>query len=361
MSFLTLFINQELAVEKLEEAALWSGVVQLVSSSSMALTQPIWGMLSDRLGGKKMLLRILVVYTLTISLTSLSTNVYQVLVLRLIQGILGGTSTVVMAIIASSTDPDQLPRAIGYQQSVQNVGFLLGPTLGAGMAVAFGFRACFLVGGLVLALAIPFVLWARIEATGKSEASREKISWKDFSGLWKDFATMTSIQAAYGFLTPIAPLYLTEAGIRGDSLIAYTGLVTAAGTFAYAFSVPVTTRLFGRKHFFSLFMLGSGVILLQGLFRQAEVLTVLRMGQCFFHSAGPAFLLSGAGQRRSHKGFGLGILNSARFLGNALGPFIASSVAYATGLNTAFLVTAMFCMLGAIISRLGPRRANRSG
>ncbi|MFH0849112.1 MAG: MFS transporter [archaeon] len=349
-SFLTLFINKELAFGNLSEATLWAGVTQLVTSSATAFTQPFWGWLVDKTGGKKMLLRILIVYTFTIGLISISTNVYQVLALRLIQGILGGTSTVVMAIIASSVEGEDLTRAIGYQQSVQTAGFLVGPALGAAMAMAFGFRTCFLIAGLVMAAAIPFVLWAKFEDKKDTKSSSEKISFGSFKAIAPDFVSLISIQAAYQFIAPIVPLYLTEAGFGSDSLIGYTGLVLALSTLAYAASIPFTTRLFKRKHLPILLTISSAAILFQGFFREIVGFTALRMTQCFFLSAGPSLLLGGAGSRKANKGFAIGILNSGRFLGNALGPFIASSVAFAANLTLSLTAMALFSSIAIFVT-----------
>lgn len=351
-SFLTLFINKELAFGNLSEATLWSGVAQLVTSSATAFTQPFWGWLVDKTGGKKMLLRILVVYPFTIGLISVSTNVYQVLVLRMIQGVLGGTSTVVMAIIASSVEGDHLTRAIGYQQSVQTVGFLVGPALGAAMAMTFGFRICFVGAGLVIASAIPFVLWAQFEEKEKGgvRVADQTIDMSSLKAIAPDFIALISIQAAYQFIASIVPLYLTEAGLAGDLLIGYTGLVLGFSALAYAVSVPITTRLFTRKHLPILLTISSVAILFQGFFREIVGFTALRMIQCFFLSAGPSLLLGGAGSRKTNKGFALGILNSGRFLGNALGPFVASTVAFAANLTLSLTTMAMFSSIAAVIS-----------
>lgn len=354
MAFLTLFIYAELGVGSLREAGLWAGTAQFLSSSSLALMSPVWGWLSDRIGGKKMLIRVLVAHSSVMGLLSVSTSVYHVLVLRLIHGITSGTSTVVMAIIASSVDEDRLPQAIGYQQSVMTTGFLLGPAVGGVMAATMGFRPCFLISSIMIAIAIPFVVWARFEERSRGTSPREMIRWQSFKEVGRDFIALLSIQAAFNFVSPILPLYLNEAGVAGEFLVQYTGAIMAMSGLAYAVSVPVTTRLFKRKAIPFMLAAASGVVFLQGFFRQALGFVALRTVQCFLHSAGPSTLLGKAGGRSSNKGLTMGILNSARFLGNAIGPFLSSSVAYATDLTTAFAVTASVSLLAAVATI--PRR-----
>jgi len=354
MAFLTLFIYEELGVGNLSEAALWAGTAQFLSSSSLALMSPVWGWLCDRIGGKKMLIRVLLAHTTVMGLLSVSTNVYQVLALRLISGMTSGTSTVVMAIIASSVDEDRLPQAIGYQQSVQTAGLLLGPAVGGAMATVIGFRSCFLISSIMILTTIPFVLWARFEEEKRSTGPREKIHWKNFKGVSRDFIGLFSIQAAFNFITPILPIYLTEAGLTGDSLVTYSGLVLTMSSLGYAASVPVTTKIFKRRVIPILLAIASGIVFLQGFFREVFAFITLRMLQCFLHSAGPSFLLGQAGKKESNKGLTMGIMNSARFLGNAVGPFLSSSIAYAVDLTAAFTISAIVSLLAAFMTI--PRR-----
>lgn len=359
MSFLTLFIYEDLGVGSLSEAALWAGTAQLLFSSSLALMSPVWGWLCDRIGGKKMLVRVLLAHTAVMGLLFISTSVYQVLVLRLISGITGGTSTVVMAIIASSVDEDRLPQAIGYQQSVQTAGLLLGPALGGVMALVIGFRFCFLTGSIMMLMTLPFVLWAHFEDRGGPSGPREMIHWRNFKTVGRDFIGLFSIQAAFSFITPILPLYLAEAGMSGDSLVQYNGMILTLSSLGYAASVPVTTKIFKRKLIPVLLTVASGVVFVQGFFREVFAFTALRMAQCFLHSAGPAVLLGEGGKKDSSKGLTMGILNSARFLGNAVGPFLSSSVAYTTNLTLAFTASA-FVSLFAALATIPPKRRTQS-
>jgi len=247
MAFLTLFINRDLGVSSLAEAVMWAGVAQLLSNSSLAIMSPVWGWLTDRIGGKKMLYRVMLGNSMILILVSFSTSVYQVVALRLVEGIITGTGTIVMTILAVSVDADRLPQVIGYQQSIMTAGSLLGPAIGVAMATALGFRYCFLFSGLMILVAIPFVVLARFEEKKGIARIREKIDWRNFRGLRRDFVALLSVQAAYSFVTPILPLYLSESGLAGEALVRYTGVVLAASGFAYAASVPVTTKLFKRR------------------------------------------------------------------------------------------------------------------
>jgi DHA1 family multidrug resistance protein-like MFS transporter len=319
---------------------------------------PVWGWLTDRIGGKKMLLRTMLGNATILILVSLSTSPYQVVGLRLLEGIITGTGTIVMAIMASSVDADRLPQVIGYQQSIMTAGSLVGPAIGVGMVTAIGFRYCLFISGMIILASVPLVLWARFEERRGSTGSRERIHWSNLKGLDRDFTALLSVQAAFGFVTPILPLYLSEAGLAGSALVQHTGIILTVSSLAYAASVPVTTRIFKRRAIPLLLAAASGTVFLQAFFRQAFSFTVLRVGQCFLHSAAPSRLLGEAGEEQSNKGLTLGILNSARTIGNAIGPFLASSVAYMIDLTTAFLVISLLSILAAIATI--PRRRTTS-
>lgn len=354
MAFLALFIYGELGVGSLAEAVMWAGTAQLLSNSALAIMSPVWGWLTDRIGGKKMLLRVMLGNAMILILVSFSTSVYQIVALRLVEGIITGTGTIVIIIIASSVEADRLPQVLGYQQSIMTAGSLLGPAIGVVMATALGFRPCFLISGLMILAAIPFVVWARFEERRGLAKVRSKVDWRSLKGLSRDFIALLSVQAAYNFVTPILPLYLSEAGLAGDALVQYTGMILAVSSLSYAVSVPVTTRFFKRRAIPLLLAVASGAVFLQGFFRQAMIFATLRIAQCFLHSAAPSRLLGEAGEEEANKGVTLGILNSARTIGNAIGPFLASSVSYTMNLTTAFTVTSSVSLLAAIVTI--PRR-----
>lgn len=351
-AFMTLFIHSELDVPNLSEAAMWAGTGQFLFSSSLALMSPIWGLFCDRIGGKRMLLRVMVTHAVLMTLTSLATTAYHVLALRLIQGIMGGMSTIVMAIIASSVSEKSLPRAIGYQQSVLTAGALIGPGCGAAMATLFGFRFCFLFSGVMIVLALPFVIWGEfsesVSARARSAATREIMSWQGFREILPVMTALLAVQAAYGFVSPILPVYLSEAGIPADMLIQYTGGIMVITGLTYVVSVPITTRYFKRMAIPVLMATASGIVFLQGFFRHALLFICLRMVQCFLHSPGPSNLIGEAGGRKSNKGLTMGLLNSSSQMGGAIGPLVCSSVAYATNLTMAFMMAAAISAFAAM-------------
>lgn len=345
-------------VKDLSEAVFWSGTAMLISSLSLALLSPLWGWLTSRIGSKRMLMRVLISNAAVLILISISTNVYQLLALKLLEGILTGTGTIVMTIIALSVEQERLPQAIGVQQSIQTAGALIGPGIGAILATLFGFRYCFLLGGLLILAPIPVVMWARLENRKLPTIGSEKINFQSIKSMRFDLIALFAIQAAFIFISPILPLYLHEVGLTGKSLVETTGAILFLSGLAYAVSVPFTTRLF-KIRTLPLLLCGASVsILLQGLIREPIGFTALRMLQCLLISAAPALIFGKSGGSGPNKGFTVGMLNSARLFGSAIGPFLASTAAYAANVTFSFIVITLISIVATLATLAKSERKN---
>src|SRR5690242_16717705 len=100
--FLPFFVK-DLGVETDSGAALWSGVLATATGAMLFISSPFWGSLADRFGRKNMLLRAYVGATITITLQAAVQNVWQLLVLRALQGLFVGTIPAATALIAAGT------------------------------------------------------------------------------------------------------------------------------------------------------------------------------------------------------------------------------------------------------------------
>src|SRR6266581_2004420 len=77
------------------------------------------------------------------ALSALATDVWQLAVLRLLMGALGGFTAVALTLASLSAPPEQTTRAIALVQSAQILGQMVGPALGGLMADHWGIRAAF--------------------------------------------------------------------------------------------------------------------------------------------------------------------------------------------------------------------------
>jgi len=147
--FLPLYV-QQLGVHGTTRITLWAALLSGGSAIGMAVASPIWGVLADRYGRKIMVMRAAFSAALIIGLMGLVTSVYQLLALRLLQGMLTGTVSASQALVSAQTPRDRLGFALGLMQTAVFIGNSVGPLAGGLVAEAVGFRLSFGAAGLLL-------------------------------------------------------------------------------------------------------------------------------------------------------------------------------------------------------------------
>lgn len=114
-------------------------VALLVSSFTAAqlLSAPLWGRVSDRYGRRPALLIGLGSAAVAYVVFAYASSIWLLLLSRLVQGAGGGTTGVIQAYVADSTEPANRARALGWLSAATNVGVALGPPIGS-LALALG-------------------------------------------------------------------------------------------------------------------------------------------------------------------------------------------------------------------------------
>ena len=161
--FIPLFI-QNLGIEEPGQAALWAGIAGSVAGFFMMLSGPFWGILGDRYGRKKNLLRSAFGSALVLIATGFVTNVYQLVAFRMLLGTVAGTLPTVIALGASMAPRDKGPFIVGVIQSASFLGFTIGPVIGGQLADQVGYRPSFFITGSMAAVCgLLVVLFVREE------------------------------------------------------------------------------------------------------------------------------------------------------------------------------------------------------
>lgn len=151
--FLPLYVI-ELGVTDPTRVALWSGVLTAVTPAVSGLLGPLWGSFADRVGRKMMMIRSLAGFVLIVAAMGLVTSVTQLLVLRVLQGVIAGFSVFAMALASVSCPREKVPVAIGRVQGAQLLSVAIGPAAGGYVASHFGLRYAFFVTAGMCALAL---------------------------------------------------------------------------------------------------------------------------------------------------------------------------------------------------------------
>ena len=127
-------------------------MLNAVLNGAMFPFSPIWGTLSDRWGRKKMLVRAYIAATLVILLHAVAQNVWQLVIVRFMQGAFSGTTTAALALAEAGAPRNKIGYSMGLVQSAMFSSRLVGRLAGGLLAAEVGFRMSFVVTGIVYAI-----------------------------------------------------------------------------------------------------------------------------------------------------------------------------------------------------------------
>jgi MFS transporter, DHA1 family, multidrug resistance protein len=185
------------------------------------------------------------------------------------------------------------------------------------------------------------------------------IDWrKNLAMLW--VCQVLSLMG-FNFALPFMPLYIQEMGITDpEALRLWSGLLMAGSGVSLAIMTPIWGFLsdrFGRKPMTLRASLGGAVVLFaMGLVHTPELLLVLRIAQGVFTGtviANLTLVVSNTPDRRI--GFAIGIMNSAVFAGNAVGPLAGGYFADLFGFRIAFFLSSITLLAAFFIALLWVR------
>lgn len=170
-----------------------------------------------------------------------------------------------------------------------------------------------------------------------------RVSWqRNLIVLW--FAEVLSI-AGFSVVLPFLPYYVQELGItEKNQVIFWSGLLTSAQAVAMALIAPVWGSLsdrYGRKIMVVRAMFGGAVVMsMMGFVQNVQQLVVLRAIQGLLTGTVPAATTLVASTTPSERrGFALGLIQMAIYLGSTAGPFLGGFVADQFGYRPTFWIT----------------------
>lgn len=248
MPFMPLYV-QQLGVEDAGRAAAWAGLLNTATAVTMATAAPLWGRLADRYGHKPMLLRATLAGAVVVGCMGLVTAPWQLLLLRLLQGMLTGT-VAAATVLASATAPEgREGQRLGTLQTVIFLAAALGPFMGGVFADLLGIRASFGVTGALLALSGVLVLFGVKEekpaGTGATRVSEEKgsLPWRTLAPV---LLALLVVNVSITGVVPAMPGFLGTLSGDGDRVASLSGQVIGAAALAAAAGSLLGGRLAAR-------------------------------------------------------------------------------------------------------------------
>lgn len=340
MSFMPFYILKVSAYE-MKETMLWIGMIMGATSLVAALAAPFWGSLTARVRPKLLFEGGIFCNGVIFFMMGFVENLPLLLTLRLIQGALGAISTIGLVLIASTAPKHTLPKYLGLFQNSMTAGQLIGPPLGAYAVALFGYHSPFIIAVIVVFISLVYchryVRDIPVQPK-KSEQSKSLTS----AILWGWGLTIIGTIHLM-FLPSILPHILEGFQLTEQAAITSAGTIMMAymaAAFAGNYLLVSLAPRMGISRIIAAACLSAAV--LQGLLYFSigvysfTLIRVLQAGMI----AGviPLVISAFAGEGRG--GTTLGFLNSGRFVGNALGPMMATTILAQFGLLTLYLTIA---------------------
>ncbi|MFY4774478.1 MFS transporter [Metabacillus sp. RGM 3146] len=349
--FLPLYIGT-LGVHDPGNVARWTGWIFSAQFLTSFLFQPLWGSLADRYGRKVMLIRSSIGMGVVTALMGIVSGPWQLLILRLVNGLFSGFISMSISLQASVTPDEESGKALGTLQTGQIVGTLFGPLAGGILAEIFGYSGVFFVTGALILLAGVVVFFFIKEAGTKNVKmkKRQKGDWKELKPLLPVFIASAVTQVAVMSIQPILSIF-TKSIYDGAHLALIVGMVSAVTGVANLIGSPLLGRMgdrIGQRKILIFSLIMSSVSFIPQLL--AHSISVLLIGRFFLglFIGGMLPSLNVLVKKLSPKhlqGTAFGINSSARFLGNLVGPLIGSTVAAAYSIRDVFFITMAFLLV----------------
>jgi len=361
MPFLPLYIAQ-LGERDFGSIAAWTGISLGITPAITALLAPVWGRLADRVGRKFLVARSLFSFIVIMAAMAYVAHPWQLLALRIVQGLFAGYGALCLAMAADSAPSDRIARSIGMVQTAQRLGPALGPVVGGVVAGLVGLRNAFLVTACFYAVALAQLLVLYREprlATHGTAARQARVTFRNVLA-FENFVVLMAVIFGFQFvdrsLGPVLPLYVAALGVSPGRVALLSGLVFSILACGAAFGHHLGARMLRRRT--ARAMIGRAALIAAAavaLFAIVPGPWTLALAAAVFGVAvgsamTSAYAAAAATMPAELRGTGFGLLTSASLVGIAVSPMISGFVA-ATDMRIVFLADAVILCIVALSVR----------
>lgn len=364
MPFLSLYINT-LGNFSHQQLNFWSGIVYSGTFIVSAVVSPWWGKLADKKGRKPMILRAGIGMSVVIACMGLVQNVWQLLLLRMLQGVFAGFISNSNALVATETPKTNSGQALGTIASATTAGTLLGPLVGGALTSIFSYRITFMItGGLLLLCSILVLFFVHeddfkpVTAKKLDKASGVIKSLRSPHLIFGLLLTTLIIQAANNSINPIVSLYVRQLLNGHDNVVFISGVIAALpgiATFLVASRFGALGDKIGtHKIIVAGFIAASIFFFLTAFVRNTVELGILRFlvgfsDACLFPQV-QTMLTKNSPAAVTGRIFSWN--QSAMYIGNIVGPLLGSFVSGMFNYSMVFIVTTMIVLINLLLFRI---------
>lgn len=324
-----------------------------------AIFSPIWGNAADKYGRKLMILRASLGMGIVIGCMGFAQNVYELIGLRVLQGVITGYGSACTALIATQTDKEHAGFALGTLSTASTAGSLLGPMIGGYMEENFGLQNVFFITGALLMISfIATALFVKESFTRQDKKVLSgKVIWSnipDKSLTIMLFVTFFVLTIALYSIEPIITVYVTQISLNTGHVALFAGMVFSASGLASIIAAPrlgkISDKIGAQKVILVALVVAGLLFIPQAFVKNPWQLMVLR----FLLGLATAGLIPSVNTLLkkitpdSLTGRVFGFTMSAGYLGVFGGSILGGQVAAYLGIRYVFFITSALLLINAV-------------
>ncbi len=296
----------------LAEQAFWFGTMMFTFAVANFFSSPILGALSDRYGRRPVLLLGFCGMAVSFFVTALATQLWMLILVRLVSGALMSNIAVANAYTADITPPEDRARRFGQLGAMVGFGFILGPAMG-GLLGDINIRLPFFVAGSLALANLMYGYFVLPESLPRDR--RRAVSWRAANPV-SSLVQLAQLKNVGGLIAVIVLGSLTQF-ILQTTWVLYTGFRFGWGP---------------QQNGWALFAVGLSSVVVQGVLlkRLLDRFGASRLAAIGLVSSTLCFLLYGL----STSGWMMYVLIVCNLFGYTVVPAIQSMVSNAADATT---------------------------
>ncbi|CAI2653849.1 hypothetical protein HW41_06505 [Apilactobacillus kunkeei] len=364
--FQPLYIS-ELGDFSKSQLSLLSGIVYASSFIVVIFTSAMWGRFADRHGRKRMVLQTSFGSAVTLFLMAFCTNVWELLILKCLQGFFDGVIPNSIALVATSTPRNKTGYALSWLSTGYTSGFLVGPIFGGLLVRLLSIRVSFMVTGLLL-FSFFLLTYFFVEEHFKPDPAKLKEKKESFVKIIKRFPNThfvvwiliisIALQIMNNSINPLITLYVKELMNNSGNVSVVSGIVAAMPGIGMVLVSPWFGRLGDRYGTNKILTLGF-ILAILFIFPQGFAPSVLFFGVFrFLTGVSNAAIfpsvqtLLAKGTPSESTGMAFSLNQGAQAVGICIGSLMGSIISSIWDYNVVFYVSALVVLVTFILVKI---------
>lgn len=332
------------------------GIAFGIYGLSRAIFQIPFGFISDKFGRKNILFAGMLLFGIMTFLIGFSTDIYELIVLRFLQGV-AAESSVAFALVSDTVSENDRTKALAYLGMPIGISFVVGVVLGPLFSLYFGYSFLFYFSG-ILGIIAAFMILILVEEPKSKEMLKEiEITGKDIFKVFKN-KTLANL-SVQGFLLSFfmtifffsMPLIVTRELGAGY----YYKILIPMVVFSL-FAMMKASKKADKGYEVHLLKLSFALMAVSSIFIFTDsghynLLAIIVGGILFFTGFSitepimPS--LVSASSDKSFVGSSMGVYNTLQFLGSFVGGSLAGLLfkSYSAAIPAILIISSLICYL----------------